>query len=161
MVKTGNYVYGTAAEKIQYDIYQENTVLKAKQKRRSYHVVKAKAVLAVMIVFALGATTMYRYAIITQLNYDISKSNKGYNELKKENTRLRVEIDKGMDLQKIQETAVNRLGMQKPDKYQTVHINVPKSDYTKVSQEYAKEKQVENTLQAVLDKLEKLTRLLY
>lgn len=161
MKKAANYVHGTAAEKIQYDVYQENKVLKAKKTQKSYHAVKAKAVVAIMVVFALGATTMYRYAMITDLNYQISKSNEVYNNLKKENSRLKVEVDKSINLQKIKEVAESRLGMQKPDRYQNVQISVPKSDYTKVAQEYIKENESESKLSTILNKLQKFTRLLY
>lgn len=161
MVKTGKYVHGTAAEQLEYDVYQENNVLKQKKKQRSYHKVKAKACLCIMIVFAFGFAAMYRYAVITQLSYDISKTNKTLNELKKENSRITVEIDKSMDLSKVREIAENKLGMIKPDRFQTINVAVPKSDYTKVSEEYLLDKESGSAFSVVLEKLEKFTRLLY
>lgn len=137
MIKNGNYVYGTAAEKIEYDVYTENRVLKAKKKQKSYMVQKTKAVLCLMTVFMLGTLVMYRYALITKTNFDINKQTKAYNDLVKENDRLKIKIDQSMDLQKIKEVAEAKLGMQKPEKYQINYIAVNKSDVTKISEEYS------------------------
>jgi len=36
---------------------------------------------------------MYRYSRITEMNYEIDKQLKAYNELKNENIRIKVEIE--------------------------------------------------------------------
>jgi len=144
MIKNGNYVHGTTAEKIEYDVYSENKVLKAKKKQKSYLVHKMKAVLCLMMVFALGTLVMYRYALVTKTSYDINKQTKAYNDLVKENDRLKIKIEQSMDLQRIKDVAENKLGMQKPEKYQINYVAVNKSDVTKISEEYS-EKAGNNT----------------
>lgn len=139
MIKNGQYVQGTTAEKIAYDVYEENNVLKTKKKQKSYAKVKFKAVCCLMAVFAVGTFTMYRYATITQMNYSLAKQTKAYNDLVKENSILSVQIEQAMDLQKIRSVAENTLGMQKPEKYQIKYVSVAKDNYTKVSAAYANE----------------------
>jgi len=139
MIKSGQYVQGTAAERLAYDVYEENTVLKTKKKQKSYAKVKFKAVCCLLAIFAVGTFTMYRYATITKLNYSLAKQTKVYNDLVKDNSILNVQIEQAMDLQKIRSVAENTLGMQKPEKYQTKYVSVAKDNYTKVSAAYANE----------------------
>jgi cell division protein FtsL len=130
-----SYVHGTAARKLEYNVYEENTVLKAKRKQRSNNKAKAKMVLYIMTVFAMCFVVMLRYTQITELNYKIERKNKEFHSLRNDNSRLKVAIEKEMDLNKVRELAQQKLGMQKPDKYQVVYIKVLKNDFTKVAGE--------------------------
>jgi cell division protein FtsL len=160
-----DYIYGTAAKKIEYDVYEENKVLKRKKQAKSNYKVQVKTVLCVVAIFAASLVLMYRYAVITDLNYRINDTYKKYNDLRNENSRLSVEIGKDMSLSKVKEVAENRLGMQKPNKYQIVHVRVPKKDVTIVAENYKDYKDVTaNTggaLAMVFDKVKKYTQLLY
>jgi len=160
--KSETYVYGTAAKKIEYDVYEHNEVLKTKKKVRSNNKAKVKIVFMLMVVFCMFFLMMYRYAVITELNYDIARADGNYNKLKENNARLLVEIEKETDLRKIKEIAEEKLNMQKPDKFQTVYISVPKNDFTVVADAY-KNTDKENTgvLSALLDKVSKFAQLLY
>ena len=168
MLQNGkSYVFGTAAKKLEddidvYDVYKENKVLKNKKIERLNNKVKLKIVFCVAVVFVLCFGVIFRYAQITELNYNINKSNKSYNELKNENSRLRVDIEKSTDLQKIREMAETKLGMQKPDRFQVVYVNVPKSDFTKASSTDHEENTVgTSSFTAMLSKARKLTHWVY
>ncbi len=161
MLKTGGkYIHGTAAEKLQYDVYEENKVLKAKQNQRNNNRTKYKIVRNVILVFALTFLVIYRYAVITEMNYNIDKVNDKYNEMKNENSRIKVDIEKQMDLGKIREIAENSLGMHKPDKYQIVYVNVPKEDFAAVSETYANSDKSGNALVGLFNKVVKLAKFL-
>jgi Cell division protein FtsL. len=140
MIKSGQYVQGSTAEQISYDVYEENKVLKTKKKQKSYAVVKFKAVCCLLAVFAMGTLVMYRYATITKLNYTLTKQTKVYNDVAKENSILSIQIEQATDLQKVRSVAESTLGMQKPDKRQINYVSISKGNYTKVSTEYANEK---------------------
>ena len=140
MIKNGQYVQGSTAEKITYDVYEENKVLKTKKNQKSYAVVKLKAVCCLIAVFAMGSLVMFRYATITKLNYSLTKQTKVYNDIVKENSVLNVQIEQAMDLQKVRSIAENTLGMQKPDKRQINYVSIAKGNYTKVASEYVNEK---------------------
>lgn len=136
-MKDNDYVYGSLAKQIQYeyDVYEHNKVLKEKKTYRLNRAVKLKAVILILITFAVGFAAVYRYALIADLNYRLSDLEKKYEELVDENTQLKVAIEKNTDLPRIKEIAESRLGMQKPDRYQLVYIKVPKSNYTVTYQE--------------------------
>lgn len=128
-----NYVYGSAAPKIDYDVYEENKVLKAKKKQRANNKIKVKLVFAILALFAAFLSVILMYAKITEVNYDLNKKNKEYNDKKNANIQLRLEIQKNLDLNRIKEIALTRLDMQEPDKYQVVYVRVPKKDVMKVA----------------------------
>lgn len=155
-----SYVHGTAARKIEYNVYENNEVLKAKKKQRSYKKVKAKAVMWVLLLAAFGLVVIYRYAMITELNYNINKANKQYQELQNENIRLEAEIVKKLDLQKIREAAETRLGMQKPDEAQYVYVNVPKTDFTKLAEGNPAQNN-ETGISGLFDKISRFASFLY
>lgn len=128
-----NYVYGSAAPKIEYDVYEENKVLKAKKKQRANNKIKVKLVFTILTVFAAFLCIIYMYAQITEVNYELNKKNKEYNEVRNANIQLKLDIQKSMDLNRIKEIALTRLDMQKPDTYQIVYVKVPKKDVMKVA----------------------------
>ncbi len=137
--KKNNYIYGTSAERIQYDtydIYETNEILKEKKNQRLNRAIKVKYIILIIIGFTSICFISYRYATITNLNYELNKLTKQYENLKSENSKLKVAIEKNTDLSQIKEIAESKLGMQKPDKYQIVYIKVPKSDFTITSSDY-------------------------
>lgn len=164
MIKEGsNYIYGTAAEKIEYDVYEQNEVLKAKKRTRYNNKAKWRVVFAVLMTFGLCFALMYRYAFITEMNLTAAKLDKDYNKIRNENSILRVEVEKQTDLNKIREAAEKKLDMHKPDKHQIVYIYVPKSDFTVVSEGYENIEDIRNKgmLAVLFDRVHKFTRILY
>ncbi|NLL05020.1 MAG: cell division protein FtsL [Clostridiaceae bacterium] len=163
MIKTDkSYINGTAARKLEYDVYEENKVLSNKKKQRVNNKLKVKVVFAFMVVFALSALVMYRYALITDINYKINAKMNVLNEIKNENTRLKVKIERELDLQKIQQFAQENLGMQKPDKSQCTFVKIPRSDFTTATNNNeGKTKISDNIFEALLSKVDKLTGFLY
>lgn len=157
-----SYVYGAAAPKIEYDVYENNEVLKAKKKQKSYTKSKIRMTLAILAVFAACFVVIYRYALITELSYNIDKANKAYTQIKNADTTLKIAIDQEMDLNKIREIAETKLGMKKPDRYQIVCVNVPKSDFTEVADAYkGKSETTEGMFAVLMDKVDKFTRWFY
>ena len=130
--KDYDYVQGSTARQLQYDVYEENTVLKAKKRYKNNRKVKLRLIVSILAVLVAGLTVMYRFTAITQLSYDINQSEKVYNELRNKNSILKVKVETETNLTSIKEIAETRLGMQKPDKSQIVYIQVPRNDYTVV-----------------------------
>lgn len=155
--KDYGYVQGSTARQLQYDVYEENTVLKAKKRYKNNRKVKFKLVVSIILVLLAGLTVMYRFAAITQLSYDINKSEKIYNELRNENSMLKVQVETKTDLSEIKEIAETRLGMQKPDKSQVVYVKVPRDDYTVVMK--TQDEAGGNILNVFINKVVALVRL--
>lgn len=156
-----NYVQGNLAHKLEYDVYEENQVLRAKKKQKNNNRAKSKLIFGIFVVFCFVFLIIYRYALITELSYNLDKSIRTYNEIKNENSILKVDIEKDTDLSKIRQVAEEKLGMHKPDKFQVIKVNVPKSDYSIVSSKYENSGINANLFGTITDKLGKLTHLIY
>lgn len=163
MIQTSDsYVHGTAAEQLQYNVYEENNVLKQKKNQRANAKVKLKIVFALLLFFSAVFILIYRYALITDINYKINTATVKYNEVASLNNRLKVEIEKNTDLTRIKEEAEKRLGMHKPDKYQIVSVKLPRTDHTEIAgQENEQGSKPENKLALLMERIGKLVHLLY
>lgn len=166
------YVQGSAARQLeqarqvqqtsqleQYDVYEKNSVLKAKKQYKSNRKVKLKLVLSILAVLVAALAVMYRFALITQLSYNINQNEITYNNLRNENSILKVQVETQTDLTEIKEIAETRLGMQKPDKSQVVYIKVPRNDYTVVMNAQDKADSKGSILKAFIYKLSGMVRL--
>lgn len=126
------YIQGSAARQLDYDVYEENRVLKAKKQYKNNRKAKFKLVISMLAFLIAGLAVVYRFALITQISYNINESEKHYYDLRNQNSIIRVQVEQDTDLTSIKQLAETRLGMQKPDKSQIVFINVEKNDHTVV-----------------------------
>lgn len=156
-----DYLDGTSAKKIEYDVYEENEVLKRKKIQKKNNKIKTKVVLYVFAIFALSFIVMTRYTCITELNYNIDKAYRDYENMVNENSKIKIAIEREVDLQSVKGIAEEKLGMHKPDKYQVVYMSVPKSDFTQVADVYMNNKNTGNNMFAILaDKFSKFSHLI-
>ncbi len=125
-----DYVHGSLAEKIKYDPYEDNAILKSKKTARDNKRVKVRIILSIFLVFAMFIVVMFRYAQISQLNYESNIMKSEYTKLQNENQLLLIDIQNAMDLKNIRQIAETKLDMHKPDKSQIVYVSVPKKDVT-------------------------------
>lgn len=160
---TNSHFDGNAARKIEYDVYKENVVLKQKRKFRTHGRITARVLAVVFLVFMMGFTIMYRYALLTEMNYDIEQLNRKYTEMKNDNSMLKVKIGEQTVLEKVGEVAGNKLGMTVPVNSQMVQVRVPGEDYTKVSEEYTDREPstLEGVFAVLIDKVSRISKLLY
>lgn len=112
---------------------------KVKRKMKS----QVKVVLYIGIIFAILFAISYRNSLI---NEDFSKIKSLKNDLaaiQKENGQLQVNIENSLNLQNIEQSAKELLGMQKLNSTQAIYINLPKEDYVEPATEEIKKE--ENT----------------
>lgn len=153
--KWQGYVYGTAAKKLDYDVYEENEFLKARKQEKEGNRQKMKILMHVMLCCTLALVMMYRYCLLTEMNYNVSKKYSEYEQLKNSNIALRVSVEKEADLLKIKEIAQNKLDMQAVDKAQVVYVKVPTNDFIK----YGDNTKTENGMgKVILSKLSNLKK---
>lgn len=63
----------------------------------------------------------------------MSKLQKELNSLKEYSSQKAFELDKSIDREAIEREAKTRLNMVRPEKYQTVYVNVKQDDVTEVT----------------------------
>lgn len=135
-INNNKYVYGSVAENINndiYDPYEENAVLKSKKLARSNAKLKTKIIFSILIIFSMCAVTMFRFAQISQLNYENNKLSKQFVAIQNENELLSIKIGNAKSLNNIREVAENNLRMHKPNKNQIIYVTVPKEDVTMIA----------------------------
>ncbi len=106
-----------------YDLPKVNI----KQLHREMRMTSLKAarwfslVAAVAIILGFSINSRSR---LTELNSKIVKAQTQLSELRSENTRLDMQLNSKVSLDKVEEYAVNNLGMVKRDRYQIVYFDL-------------------------------------
>lgn len=122
-------------------VKQENRVIREIRLKRQRRKIKGWLLVKVSLIFALGLLVVFRYASITELGYKASRANQTYTRLQNENQRLEADIAGKMNIAEVARLAVERLGMQKPQDYQIVHIDLSPVDQTEAYRvEYTKDR---------------------
>lgn len=104
-------------------------IQKKKQLRRQ----RTKNVLLMLCFFSVAFFTVFRYAQIAELSYANSKLNKEYTAKKDENHQREIEVERVIDIKKIEDVAVNQFGMQRPEKSQIIYLDLKLGDYAEIS----------------------------
>ena len=126
------YTYGTSALKI------EKTEPRKKVKRGTAKKAIKKNVrsniLSILVITALAFVLLARYAIITEKTTRLTKLRSEYETANSMVVQKEFDLEREVDLQKIEEIATTKRGMQRPEKSQMVYISMDNSDYTEVSE---------------------------
>lgn len=165
------YQYETSPRKLEPDFipnrtskrrYEEERKLKEKIKReaqekanqkRAVLKLKKKVVAYIVIVFAILLVISYRNSLITE-NFNKVKALKDeLAVLQKENQQTEVSIESNLNLNKIEEEAKSKFGMQKLTNDQKIYINLPKKDYVQSSTDSAKTDDNENWFTKIINKI--------
>ena len=121
---------------------------KTKSNNNQSNKTKEKKNYFIKIVYIIGVFSIlyvisYRYAIINARFNEKENLKTKLSEIQKLNQQLTVSIEQGMNINKIEQEAKEKLGMQKLDNNQKVYINLEKSDYTESSNNSYDKEEVE------------------
>lgn len=111
---------------------KENIKKQAKEKanqKRAQVAIKKKVVLCIALVFGMLLVVSYRNSLITESFNKVKDLKANLSTLQKENQQTEVSIESNLNLNKIEEEAQKKLGMQKLDNNQKIYISLPKKDY--------------------------------
>lgn len=128
-----SYNFGTGARKL-----EEQTTLRQRRVQKRARKVDKVFVCCFLIAAALAFTLLGRYSLITEKTAEIEKL-KG--ELEVVNSMVvaeEFELEKNIDLKKVEEVATEKLGMQRPEKHQLVYISMKNCDWCETDGEKSK-----------------------
>lgn len=111
-------------------LQKKDIVLSEIKKKKEDKKIKRSVIINIALLVVLGLTVAFRYASVTQINYENHALKKEYEELKAEAEILELDIESSMSIAEIANEAEKRLGMHKPLSYQIKHINVEIMDQT-------------------------------
>lgn len=86
-----------------------------------------KLVACILCSFAMGMLITYRYNLISEKNLKTQELKSNLATVEANLLNKQIEVEQSTDLNKIEAYAKQQLGMQKPDKNQTVYIDTSKS----------------------------------
>lgn len=140
------YQYETSPRKLQpeyepiknpYEKKKTSTLKKQNNKKQAKKQVKPKAklVIGIAVTFAILFAISYQNSLITESFSQKESLKKNLSAIEKENEQLKVNIEKSLNLNKVEQSAKEMLGMQKLDNSQKIYINLPKQDYVESATE--------------------------
>ena len=144
-----NYQYETSPRKVQPEYqpkrktnqrkkYQEQLKINEKQRKEAIKMEKKKHnknIAFIMAIFLILLAISYRSSLINERFSAIQKEKATLSALQKTNDQLEVSIESSLNLKNIEETAKEKLGMQKLENDQKVYVNLDKKDYVEASTE--------------------------
>lgn len=95
--------------------------LNTKQKRKAKN--NASAIAFILSVFAMTLILTYRFNMISEKNLEVQNLKKELNKVESGLVSSQIDVEQGTDLNKIEAYAKQQLGMQKPDKNQTIYVD--------------------------------------
>lgn len=84
--------------------------------------VKKYAMIATVVVLAF--MIVRGYVALDELDGNITKLKKEYTAITAENQAIQAEIDKNLDLEKLQVVATEEYGMTRPERYQVFYVDI-------------------------------------
>lgn len=137
-----NYYNGTSAYQIMDFVYsepkQETETKKAEHTARGKKTEALRRLYGAMMlvtIFVFAASFLFTNAIIIEKSSKVSDMQNELHAIIAQNNQKTLEIERTLDLKRIEDIAINELGMKHPDKYQMVYVNVEQSNYAEITTE--------------------------
>lgn len=122
---------------------------------------KLKTISLVMLCFGVAFYVLIRYVAINEASSRVDRLKKELAKLESTNQQTQIELDRSIDLSKVEEIAVNKLGMQRPEKYQIVYIDLKNNDYGEVVKDKQNDKESSGTFAILMKTITNVLEYLY
>ena len=119
---------------------------------------KVKTVVSIVFVFSILFAISYQNSLITESFNQKEDLKKNLSAIEKENEQLQVNIEKSLNLNKVEQSAKEKLGMQKLDNSQKVYINLPKQDYVESNKEQVLPQENESFWSKIIKNIRKIIK---
>lgn len=140
-----NFYDGTSAYKLdQYESYtrkvQQKQDIRKEHKNRRMAIGKKRMAIALGLVFVIATAFLYANAALMQASSEVTNLTKELEDIKVRNTQVSFDIVSGVDYNTVEQKAITQFGMQHPESYQNVYVNVVQNDYAELANEKAVKK---------------------
>ncbi len=134
------YYDGTSAYKLdQYESYtrkvQQKQNSRNEYKKQKMLLGKKRMAIALGLVFIIATAFLYANAALMQASSEVTNLTKELEDMKVRNTQVSFDIVSGVDYNDVEQKAITQFGMQHPESYQNVYVNVVQSDYAELASE--------------------------
>lgn len=139
------YYDGTSAYKLdQYENYtrkvQQKQNSRNEYKKQKLLLGKKRMAIALSLVFIIATAFLYANAALMQASSEVTNLTKELEDMKVRNTQVSFDIVSGVDYNAVEQKAITQFGMQHPESYQNVYVNVVQNDYAELASEKAVKK---------------------
>lgn len=139
------YYDGTSAYKLdQYENYtrkvQQKQNSRNEYKKQKLLLGKKRMAIALSLVFIIATAFLYANAALMQASSEVTNLTKELEDMKVRNTQVSFDIVSGVDYNDVEQKAITQFGMQHPESYQNVYVNVVQNDYAELASEKAVKK---------------------
>ena len=122
------YESGSVARKLEYEYEKKNKInnknnLSNKKERKT----KTSTVFMVLCIFSMALVLVYRYNVINEKNLESQTLSNDLSKIEAALFSSKMEVEQNTDLNQIEAYAKQKLGMQKPDKNQTIYVDTSKA----------------------------------
>ena len=123
-----------------------------KKRRINEHTkIMIRRILCIAMGTASALFMISRYVVVNDGREQVAVLEKNLTNEEAKTSQKSYELEKSVDLSEIEKEATTRLGMQRPEKYQTIYINVPTDDVTHKTSDSVEG--IGNTLKAFFKKI--------
>lgn len=134
------YNYGNLAYKLP-ERYEESPVrkkkrrkrVKADRRKREQMLIRKRVIrrIGIVAVIALSAGFMIsQFVAVNETEQKIASLEKQLAAAESVTSQMIFDMEQSVDLAEVEKQATTRLGMQRPEKYQTIYVNVKQDDMT-------------------------------
>ncbi len=89
-----------------------------------------RRICAILVLSFSAGFMISEFVAVNETKQQIASLEKKLADAEAITSQKNYELEKSVDLTKIEEEATTRLGMQRPEKYQTIYVNVKQNDVT-------------------------------
>lgn len=121
-----------STEEIDVENSQEKTASTKTQQRKKKSNAYRFFILCALYLLAIACAPIMKSTQVALAKQQLNQEKAAYNEILNENKRLEVAINTEVDLRKVENIALTKLGMNKPLPSQIVYVNTNASNYGEV-----------------------------
>jgi len=139
-------VYGSNAYKYEQEyrmVPKKKTVVRRVRKRKK---VGIKSLILPVAAVCMAFALLLNNSVLLEKNAKIEELRGQLDTVNAQTVAGEFEIERNMDLRKIEEEAITRLGMQRPTKAQTVYVEMGNCDYAETAEKKVPKKNIFSAL---------------
>ena len=133
-MQSGNLAYKLPPEE-EYELSKERAkAYRIKKKQRKMHKIKyIRRIICIVMVAGAATYMISTYVTVSETKSEISDLQAELTQLQSTNSQMMFELEQSVDLANIEKEATERLGMQRPEKYQTIYVDIQQESKTETT----------------------------
>lgn len=132
--------YGNLAYKLPEQQYEKpirkrkpqrnNTVAKRNREQMLIRSKNMRRICAIVVIALSAGFMISKFVAVNEMKQEVASLQNQLTELEAATSQMVFDLERSVDLAEIEKEATTRLGMQRPEKYQTIYVNVRQGDLT-------------------------------